>query len=85
MDKINNPNNDSDLNRRDFIKLGTAAGVGAGLLGLTLNSCTKHIKEKETIKDLSTKPGLPKIDPIKTVKIGFVGVGMQGSGHRHRR
>jgi len=62
--------------RRDFVKEGIAAGVGFGIAALALNSCAK---EEEPV--LATRPGIPEIDPIPIVKVGFVGVGMQGSGH----
>lgn len=65
----------ADLNRRDFIKKGTALSLGAVVAGSLLQGC------EPAGRTLSSKPGLPKIEPIETVKIGFVGVGNQGSGH----
>ena len=62
---------DSGYNRRNFLKLG-AAGLGATIAGAGITNCASTLK---------TTPGLPKITPIKTVRIGLVGVGMQGSSH----
>lgn len=64
-----------EFKRRDFIKLGVA-GVGAVTLASVLNSCAD-----KTARTLSSKPGLPKVAPIEKVRIGFVGVGNQGSSH----
>lgn len=60
------------ITRKDFVKIGTAAGIGAAIAGMTLSSCSKKIR---------TAPGVPVVPPIKTVRVGVVGVGMQGSGH----
>ncbi len=67
--------NNHGLNRRDFIKLGTAAGIGAAVAGIALQGCDQRTRS------LSTAPGLPKVEPVDPVKIGFVGVGNQGSSH----
>ena len=75
MKNRNEESSQNELKRRDFIKLGTAAGIGLAAAGIALQGCDQ---EK---KSLSTTPGLPKVDPIETVKIGFVGVGNQGSSH----
>jgi hypothetical protein len=64
-----------ELNRRDFIKKGTALSLGAVAIGSVLMSC------EEQKRQISTKPGLPKVASIEKVKIGFVGVGNQGSSH----
>jgi predicted dehydrogenase len=65
----------SQINRRDFLIKGTALGLGALAAGHILNSCDTPERQ------LATKPGLPSVAPIETVKIGFVGVGNQGSSH----
>jgi predicted dehydrogenase len=61
--------------RRDFMKTGAAIGIGAAVLGAKMISC------KEKTPQLATKPGVPQVAPIETVRIGFVGVGNQGSSH----
>ena len=68
-------NKKDGLKRRDFIKLG-AAGVGAVAVGNLINSCTD-----KTTRTLNSKPGLPTVAPMDKVRIGFVGVGNQGSSH----
>lgn len=62
--------------RRDFIKKTAAAGIGVAFSSSLVSGC----KEPEEYK-ISTKPRLPKVEPMKKVRIGFVGVGMQGSSH----
>jgi predicted dehydrogenase len=63
-----------NTSRRDFLKIGAAAGIGAAVAGLGLEG--------------KTPPGLPgeartqfAAPPIPTVKVGFVGVGGMGSAH----
>jgi predicted dehydrogenase len=63
-----------DFNRRDFIKLGAAAGLGVAAAG-SMISCEKGERQ------LATAPGQPGIAPIDPVRMAFVGVGMQGSSH----
>ncbi len=67
--------NDDSANRsrRDFLKIGAAAGLGAAAAGLGLEAMP---------------PGLPgagrtqfRAPALKTVKVGFVGVGGMGSAH----
>jgi len=62
----------SEFTRRDFIRMGTSAGIGVAIAGVGLNACSKSI---------ATSSGAAKVDPIKTVRLGVVGVGNQGSGH----
>jgi hypothetical protein len=62
-------------NRRDFLKTSTVAGIGAAVFGASILSCEKHTRQ------LTTKPKLMQSEPIETVKVGFIGVGNQGSSH----
>ncbi|OGD29467.1 MAG: hypothetical protein A2V57_07580 [Candidatus Aminicenantes bacterium RBG_19FT_COMBO_65_30] len=60
--------------RRDFLKIGAAAGLGAAVAGLGLEA-----------KDAAALPGEArsqfKASPVPTVRVGFVGVGGMGSAH----
>jgi hypothetical protein len=60
--------------RRSFLKAGAAiAGLGAALSGLrSVRAAEQPAGEARTEF---------KVDPIKTVRVGFVGVGGMGSGH----
>ena len=65
-----------NVNRRDLLKLG-AAVVGAGLVG-----GTGVRAEQDERPFLGPAPEQPfAAPPIPTVRIGFVGVGLQGSSH----
>ena len=66
-----------ELNRRDFLKRSSAAGLGAALGSIALSGCNDSGQAR-----LKTEP----IDhlaapPMDTVRVGYVGVGNQGSGH----
>jgi len=65
------------LNRRDFLKISGTAGLGAAL-----SSCSVRLPKQTGKVSLKTKPiehlALP---PLDTVKVGYVGIGNQGSGH----
>ena len=61
-------------NRRDFVKMGTVAGVGIAGMVLTDNQVFGQKKEK------SKEP--VKRDPA-IVRVGFIGIGGRGSGHVH--
>ena len=60
--------------RRDFLKIGAAAGLGAAVAGLGLEA-----------KNAAASPGEArtqfKAPAVPTVKVGFVGVGGMGSAH----
>ena len=67
---------DQNVNRRDLLKLG-AAVVGAGLVGTTAARA-----EQDQRPFLGPAPEEPfAAPPMATVRIGFVGVGLQGSSH----
>ena len=71
-----NTNKKNELNRRDFIKSSATVAVGAAIMGLSVASCKDGSKQK-----LNTKASLPSVKPLEKVRIGFVGVGSQGSWH----
>jgi hypothetical protein len=66
--------NEKRRSRRDFLKVGAAAGLGAAVASLDFRAC-------------KTGPGAGgarsqfKAAPIPTVRVGFVGVGGMGSAH----
>jgi len=62
----------SDYDRRDFLKLSATVGAGLVLSGMNLSSCSKPSQ---------SAPAPIKADPIDPVRVGFVGVGGQGTGH----
>ncbi|MFC1726696.1 Gfo/Idh/MocA family oxidoreductase [candidate division KSB1 bacterium] len=59
--------------RREFLKIGTAAGIGAALSGFTGSGCSSQ--------KLTSAPVVFTAKPIKNVRIGYVGVGGMGSAH----
>ncbi len=61
--------------RRDFIKIGAVAGIGA-VLGKTF--LTESLKGQQK---LTSEPVSFTVPPMKKVRLGFVGVGLQGSNH----
>lgn len=73
--KKKNEKEHSGINRREFIKKSTAAGLGLSVIGSGIMGCSRDSKR------LTTTPDLPKISPMEVISVGFVGVGMQGSSH----
>lgn len=63
------------FNRRDFLKLGVTAGVGAAVARLAGEGC------KTSQKKPSTERGLPKVPSSDSARVGFIGVGHRGAGH----
>ena len=64
-----------DINRRDFLKLGGAAAAGVvATADLKAGATAEGASQTATQQPFSAAP-------IDTVRIGFVGVGLQGSGH----
>lgn len=62
-------------NRRDFLKLGIAAtGITAAM---QLSGCATAVRGKGEAKPLFQAP------PLGTVRVGYVGVGHQGTSHVH--
>jgi hypothetical protein len=66
--------NEKNQSRRDFLKIGTAAGLGAAMAGLGLGAKEKNIGTRGARSQF-------KVAPIPTVRVGFVGVGGMGSAH----
>ena len=70
------------LDRREALKLG-AAGLGLAVVG-TSAGCTieSHARGSGSVQDLGPAPtDLLSAPPIDQVRIGYVGVGLQGSAH----
>jgi hypothetical protein len=66
--------NEKNQSRRDFLKIGAAAGLGAAVAGLDLRGREKNIGSRGARSQF-------KVVPIPTVRVGFVGVGGMGSAH----
>jgi len=66
--------NEKNQSRRDFLKIGAAAGLGAAMAGLDLGAKEKNIGTRGARSQF-------KVAPIPTVRVGFVGVGGMGSAH----
>jgi len=65
---------DRSQSRRDFLKIGAAAGLGAAVAGLGLEAKGTAALSGEARSQFKTSP-------IPTVRVGFVGVGGMGSAH----
>ncbi|UCD30010.1 MAG: Gfo/Idh/MocA family oxidoreductase [Planctomycetota bacterium] len=70
-DQMNRDHN--GCNRRDFLKLGAVAGLGSALGGIGSGGCASLPK--------TGSAQMPQHRPVETVRIGFVGVGGQGTNH----
>jgi hypothetical protein len=66
--------NERNQTRRDFLKIGAAAGLGAAVARLELGAKEKSIGSRGARSQFKTAP-------IPTVRVGFVGVGGMGSAH----
>ena len=74
-------NGKTDLDRRDLLKLG-AAGLGLAALGACGPQETFATKPRLQRPDLGQAPQNPfATPPMETVRIGMVGVGLQGTSH----
>jgi len=69
--KVKNEN--AGFDRRHFIQIG-AAGLGAAVAGTALLGCNSK-------RSLAGQGKVMTNTPLDKVRVGFVGVGMQGSGH----
>ncbi len=63
-----------NVNRRDFLKKGVTAGAGLALGNIAFSGCSSQILT-------SSPPPIPLGKPLERVRIGFVGVGGQGTSH----
>ncbi len=68
-------NQENSQSRRDFIKVGAAAGLGTVLGGALMSGCTEKNQGLTSAIQTFTVP------PLDKVRVAFVGVGAQGSGH----
>jgi hypothetical protein len=66
--------NEKMQSRRDFLKIGAAAGLGAAVASLDFNACKTGVGAGGARSEF-------KVAPIPTVRVGFVGVGGMGSAH----
>ncbi len=62
------------LNRRDFLRQTAAVGFGAGMVGLAASGCGAGLTR-------TSGAAAPAPKPKDLIKVGYVGVGNQGSGH----
>ncbi len=66
----------NEFTRRDFLRSGTAAGLGAAAGSMILTGCTDAMARGGAASMIGYNP------PAKDlIKVGFVGIGNQGSGH----
>ena len=70
---MTNPDSRSDPSRRDFLRISGAAAV-VGAAGARSEARPAEIDQASTQAPFAASP-------IETVRIGYVGVGLQGSGH----
>ena len=59
--------------RREFLRLSSTVGAGLALANIGLSGCTEQMRGG----------GEPVVStrPLDTVRVGYVGIGMQGTGH----
>ncbi len=66
-------------NRRDFLKISTTLGLGAAALsGLSRDRTPQYDMSASYKSDIGFAS-----EPMERVRMGFVGVGLQGGGHIH--
>ncbi|MGB0543469.1 MAG: Gfo/Idh/MocA family protein, partial [Longimicrobiales bacterium] len=74
------------IDRRDLLRLGAAgvgaAGLGMGGLGGLVGLSAEEVSRLQERPSLGPAPAHPlAADPIDVVRVGFVGVGLQGGSH----
>lgn len=67
---------ENSLNRRELLKQGAAAGLGAAICGIAMSGCSS-LKQRTTPALMMKHSTTPK----DLIKVGYVGIGSQGSGH----
>lgn len=74
-------NTSRGLPRRDLLKLG-AAGLGLGVAGNLVELSAEELSRLQERPSLGPAPETPfAADPIDVLRVGFVGVGLQGGAH----
>ncbi len=63
------------VDRRDFLRTTALTGLGLSVGAAALSSCAG-----ERVRGMGL-PGQFRTEPLETVRIGMVGIGMQGRGH----
>jgi len=66
----------NQFTRRDFIRTGTMAGLGMAVGSAVLSSGTSAQARSDAASMIGYNPGAKDL-----IKVGFVGIGNQGSGH----
>jgi predicted dehydrogenase len=69
-----------EIDRRDFVRTAALAGAGLGLAGCRTGGLASAA-QVEPSRGEAPGPGLFAAPPLERVRVGFVGVGHQGSGH----
>ena len=68
----------SGVDRRDFLRTTTLAGVG---IALGSSDALAAIPAHPGARSVPQEPALFRVPPLETVRVAFVGVGHQGSSH----
>ncbi|MFC1551037.1 Gfo/Idh/MocA family protein [Candidatus Latescibacterota bacterium] len=66
----------SEMNRRKFLEVGSLGSLSAAMAGLTQSGCAGPMRRLTTQADMAFSA-----PPMKTVRIGYVGVGGMGTAH----
>lgn len=75
------PNDPPTVHRRDLLKLG-AAGLGLGAIGGLAGLTPEEVEALQERPHLGPAPERPfAAEPMDVVRMGFVGVGLQGGAH----
>ena len=66
----------NQFTRRDFLRTGTKAGLGMAIGSAVLSGSTSAQSRSGAASMIGYNPGAKDL-----IKVGFVGIGNQGSGH----